>query len=93
LAGANVPRSDLTSARLNGANLRKANLRDARLNGADLTSARLNGADLTSATLTRADLDGQQQLDEGLVTRTVARIRLTGKMAHDHLVRPPPVSP
>jgi hypothetical protein len=29
----------------------------------------------------------------GLVTRTVARIRLTGKMAHDHLVCPPPVSP
>ena len=30
---------------------------------------------------------------DGLVTRTVARIRLTGKMAHDHLVCPPPVSP
>src|SRR5271166_3746022 len=29
---------------------------------------------------------------EGLVTRTVARIRLTGKMAHDDLVCPPPVS-
>jgi hypothetical protein len=29
----------------------------------------------------------------GLVTRTVARIRLTGKMANDHLVCPPPVSP
>src|ERR1700756_43818 len=28
----------------------------------------------------------------GVVTRTIARIRLTGKMAHDALVCPPPVS-
>ena len=28
-----------------------------------------------------------------LVTRTVARIRLTGKMTYDHFVCPPPVSP
>ncbi len=29
----------------------------------------------------------------GFVTRTIARIRLTGKMAHDDLVRAPPVPP
>jgi hypothetical protein len=28
---------------------------------------------------------------EGVVTRTIARIRLAGKMAHDDLVCPPPV--
>jgi len=28
----------------------------------------------------------------GLVTRTIARLRLTGKMAHDDLVRPPSMS-
>ena len=32
------------------------------------------------------------QAAQGLVTRTVARIRLTGKMAHDDFVFPPPVS-
>ena len=34
-----------------------------------------------------------RRAQQGLVTRTVARIRLTGKMAHDHLVCPPPVPP
>jgi hypothetical protein len=49
--------------------------------------------------LTPTDADASRQGTEapmtpvGLVTRTVARIRLTGKMANDHLVCPPPVSP
>jgi hypothetical protein len=30
---------------------------------------------------------------DGVVTRTLARIRLSGKMAHDDHVCPPPVSP
>src|SRR5271170_4458368 len=35
---------------------------------------------------------GGMSSHNGLVTRTIARIRLTGKMAHDDLVCPPPVS-
>ena len=31
--------------------------------------------------------------DGGVVTRTMARVRLAGKMAHDDLVCPPPVPP
>ena len=33
------------------------------------------------------------KLNGGVVTRTIARIRLAGKMAHDDLVCPPPVPP
>jgi DDE domain len=39
------------------------------------------------------DAHAGENISDGLVTRTVARIRLTGKMAHDHLVCPPPVPP
>jgi hypothetical protein len=38
------------------------------------------------------DVQLARRFDAGSVTRTVARFSSAGRMAHDHLVCPPPIS-
>ena len=80
LAGARVPRTDLSRAKLRQANLSFADLSFASLRGADLEGAILKGTILVGADLTEARNVTAEQLDEAVIDGTT--------QLPDYLARP-----